>query len=54
MSKFDTKILDILICPVTKEKLSYDKKNNRLINQSKTHSYKIVNNIPILLPLHGA
>jgi len=46
---FNQKILDILICPITREKLFYDKQNNLLINQSKTYSYPIIDNIPVLL-----
>lgn len=46
---FNQAILDILICPITREKLFYDKQNNLLINQSKTYSYPIIDNIPVLL-----
>ena len=46
---FDQKILDMLICPITREKLYYDKKKSLLVNQSKTYSYPIIDGIPILL-----
>jgi len=46
---FNKKLLEILICPVTREKLFYDEKNNRLVNHSKTYCYPITQNIPVLL-----
>ena len=36
MQKFDIKLLEIIICPITKEQLSYDPKQNLLINKSKS------------------
>ena len=45
----DKKILDILVCPVTKGPLIYDKKNNELISSSAKLAYPIKDNIPILL-----
>jgi len=45
----DKKLLDILVCPVTKGKLIYDKKNNELISNSAKLAYPIKDNIPILL-----
>tara|TARA_B110000495_G_C22745550_1_gene436976 strand:- start:314 stop:487 length:174 start_codon:yes stop_codon:yes gene_type:complete len=45
----DKKILDILVCPVTKGPLIYDKKNNELISGSAKLAYPIKDNIPILL-----
>jgi uncharacterized protein YbaR (Trm112 family) len=49
MQKFDIKLLEIIICPITKEKLSYDQEQNLLINQSQSYAYQIIDNIPILL-----
>ena len=46
----DKKILKIIVCPVTKEKLEYDKKNNELISKKAKLAYKIKEGIPILLP----
>jgi|TARA_B110000971_G_C19905884_1_gene452210 uncharacterized protein YbaR (Trm112 family) len=45
----DKKLLDILVCPVTKGPLVYDKKNNELISNSAKLAYPIKDNIPILL-----
>ena len=46
----DKKLLDILVCPVTKSPLTYDKKNNELISKSAKLAYRIKDGIPILLP----
>ena len=46
----DKKFLDLIVCPVCKEKLQYDKKNNELISKKAKLAYKIKNGIPILLP----
>ena len=45
----DKKLLNILVCPVTKGPLIYDKKNNELISSSAKLAYPIKDNIPILL-----
>ena len=45
----DKKLLDILVCPVTKGPLMYDKKNNELISKSAKLAYRIEDGIPILL-----
>ena len=45
----DKKLLDILVCPVTKGPLIYDKKKNELISKSAKLAYRIDDGIPILL-----
>jgi uncharacterized protein YbaR (Trm112 family) len=45
----DKKLLDILVCPVTKGPLIFDKKNNELISKSANLAYRIEDGIPILL-----
>ena len=47
--KFDLKILDIIVCPVTKQKLTFDEKNNQLISKKAKLAYPIRQGIPILL-----
>ena len=47
--EFDLKILDIIVCPVTKQKLTFDKKNNQLISKKAKLAYPIRHGIPILL-----
>ena len=45
----DKKLLDILVCPVTKGPLLFDKKNNELISKSAKLAYRIEDGRPILL-----
>ena len=46
---FDVSLLEIIVCPVTKEKLSYDKKNNELLSNKANLAFPIKEGIPILL-----
>ena len=45
----DKKLLDILVCPVTKGPLIYDKKNQELISKSARLAYPIKDSIPVML-----
>ena len=45
----DKELLKILVCPVTKGPLVYDKKKNELISNSAKLAYPIKDGIPILL-----
>ena len=45
----DKKLLEIIVCPVTKGHLIYDKENQELISKSARLAYPIRNNIPIML-----
>jgi uncharacterized protein len=45
----DAKLLEILVCPVTKGPLIYDKKNNELISKSARLAYPIRDGIPVML-----
>ena len=47
--KFDKKILDLIVCPKTKEYLVWDKKNNELISKKAKLAYPIINGIPVLI-----
>ena len=53
MSSFNTKLLDILICPLSKEPLEYDEKNQELISKKSGIAYPIRDGIPIMLPNEG-
>ncbi len=46
---FDTKLLDILACPVCKSQLSFDKENNELICKADRVAYAIKDDIPVML-----
>lgn len=45
----DKKLLDILVCPVTKTPLEYNKKTNELIARASGLAYPIKDDIPVLL-----
>jgi uncharacterized protein len=45
----DKELLKILVCPVTKGPLVYDKDNNELVSKSAKLAYPIKDDIPILL-----
>jgi uncharacterized protein YbaR (Trm112 family) len=45
----DTKLLEILVCPVTKGPLIYDKKKQELISCSARLAYPIKDGIPVML-----
>lgn len=45
----DRKLLDILVCPVTKGPLVYDKKNQELLSRSARLAYPVRDGIPVML-----
>ncbi len=45
----DKKLLEILVCPMTKGPLIYDKKNQELISKSARLAYPIKDGIPVML-----
>ena len=45
----DPKLLDILVCPVTKGPLVYDKEKQELISRSARLAYPIRKGIPVML-----
>ena len=50
MSALDHKLLDILIWPISKSSLKYDKENNELISEESGLAYSIKDGIPVMLP----
>ena len=50
MTMLDQKLLDILICPVSKGTLEYDKEANELISKEAGIAYPIKDGIPVMLP----
>ena len=46
-------LLDILVCPVTKSKLYYNKESNELISLPARLAYKIKDDIPIMKSVRG-
>jgi len=47
--EFNTKLLEILICPIGKDKLIYNKENQELVSRKYKLAYKIENGVPILI-----
>jgi uncharacterized protein YbaR (Trm112 family) len=46
----DPKLLEILVCPLTKGPLEYDAEKHELISRSAKLAYPIRAGIPIMLP----
>ena len=50
MNEPDPKLLEILVCPLTKTTLVYDREKSELISKAAGLAYPIRNGIPIMLP----
>jgi uncharacterized protein YbaR (Trm112 family) len=48
-AKLDPKLLEILVCPVTKGPLEYDRDKQELISRAAKLAYPIRDGIPIML-----
>jgi uncharacterized protein YbaR (Trm112 family) len=49
MSDIDPKLLEILVCPVTKGPLIYDRERQELVSKLAGLAYPIRNGVPIML-----
>jgi uncharacterized protein len=49
-TKVDPRLLEILVCPLTKTILEYDRARRELISRSARLAYPIRDGIPIMLP----
>ena len=47
--RMDNKLLELLVCPVTKGPLDYDRERQELLSRSARLAYPIRNGIPVLL-----
>ena len=45
----DPKLLEILVCPVTRTKLRYDREKQELVSKIAGLAYPIRNGVPIML-----
>jgi len=45
----DSSLLEILVCPVTKQALSYDKKTSELVSKAAGLAFPVRDGIPIML-----
>jgi uncharacterized protein YbaR (Trm112 family) len=49
----DTKLLELLVCPVTKGPLTYDRERQELVSRSARLAYPVRDGIPVLLEERG-
>ncbi len=49
LSNVDPKLLDLLVCPLTKGTLSLDRERNELVSDGARLAYPIRDGIPIML-----
>ena len=45
----DTKLIELLVCPVTKGHLEYDRKKHELVSRSARLAYPVRDGIPVML-----
>lgn len=48
-SPMDSRLLELLVCPVTKGPLSYDRERQELVSHSARLAYPVRDGIPVLL-----
>jgi uncharacterized protein YbaR (Trm112 family) len=49
-TRIDPRLLEILVCPLTRSTLEYDAANQELISRAARLAYPIRDGIPIMLP----
>ena len=49
MTDLDPRLLEMLVCPVTKKPLTYDRESQELISESARLAFPIRDGIPIML-----
>ena len=49
----DSKLLELLVCPVTKGQLVYDREKSELVSRSARLAYPIRDGIPVLLEMEA-
>jgi uncharacterized protein len=49
-TRFDTRLLELLVCPLTKRPLEYNAAKQELISRAARLAYPIRNGIPVMLP----
>ncbi len=45
----DTRLLELLVCPVTKGRLEYDRERQELVSRSARLAYPVRDGIPVML-----
>ncbi|WP_337271461.1 Trm112 family protein [Oryzifoliimicrobium ureilyticus] len=49
ISRVDPKLLELLVCPLSKGRLSFDRDRNELVSERAKLAYPIRDGIPIML-----
>ncbi|MBC7312985.1 MAG: Trm112 family protein [Rhizobium sp.] len=49
MSNVDVKLLELLVCPLTQGRLTFDRDRNELVSERARLAYPIRDGIPIML-----
>lgn len=49
LSKVDPRLLELLVCPLTKGRLSFRRETNELVSESARLAYPVRDGIPIML-----
>ena len=53
ISAMDTKLLELLVCPVTKGPMTYNAERQELISRSARLAYPVRDGIPVLLEIEA-
>ena len=49
----DTKLLELLVCPVTKGPLDYDREKQELVSRSARLAYPVRDGLPVMLEVEA-
>ena len=49
-SSVDPRLLEVLVCPITRGRLDYDREANELISEGAKLAFPIRDGVPIMLP----
>ena len=49
-SSVDPRLLEVLVCPITRGRLDYDREANELISKGAKLAFPIRDGVPIMLP----
>lgn len=49
LSKVDPKLLELLVCPLSKARLSFNRETNELVSEKARLAYPIRDGVPIML-----
>ena len=49
-SSVDPRLLEVLVCPITRGRLDYDREANELISKGAKLAFPIREGVPIMLP----